>query len=440
MRPHGGVVGGEGSTERSGGEGNPALVLVARDLGPADFAEIELEGLRVGGIALADGSVTSHAAIMARSLGVPLVVGLGDAVLALPAGETVVLDGTAGILTAAPTSETLRDALAAVDQHQERRVRLAQERAVPASTLDGHPVRLLVNASTEREVLAGLEAGAEGVGLLRTEFHFLDAADWPTAAMHATAVLPVLRHLAGRVATVRTLDFGADKTPPFLRGRSERGVALHLTAPDALAEQLRGLLQAAADTGAVLRIMLPLVEDVGQLQAARGLLMAAHAALGLGTPVPALGAMIETRAAVANIDALAAAADFLSIGTNDLVQDVLGLDRLGQAATVNMAADPRVLHAIRAVTAAAGRHQRSVEVCGEAAGVPRIALLLVGLGVGELSVAPPRLDEVRTAVRAITLAALTALAETALCLDSADAVLALAAQVLRGTDTTRQAE
>ena len=403
--------------------GEERTVIVARDLGPADFAEIELAGIDLGGIALAEGSGTSHAAIMARALGVPLVVGLGDAVMAVADGATVVVDGTAGHLIAQPTPGTLQTARAAVERQRQHRATLAAARTGGAVTADGHPIRLLVNASTAREAHLGLEAGAQGIGLLRTELGFLEAAGWPTAAEHAAVVQPVLHAVGGRLATVRTLDFGADKTPPFLRERSERGIALQLAADGALAAQLHGLLQAQGSCD--LRIMLPLVESSAQLATARDALVAAHAEVAAERPVPPLGAMIETRAAVQVIDTLAAAADFLSIGTNDLAGDILGVDRLTPAATVRSTADPRVLQAIQAVTTAASAHGRTVEVCGEAAGDPRIAVLLLGLGVSELSVAPSRLDEVRSAIQRVTLTQAVALAAAALDMESADAVLAL---------------
>jgi phosphoenolpyruvate-protein kinase (PTS system EI component) len=397
------------------GRGLP-IILVASDFGPADLAEIELSGLTVGGIALAEGSVTSHAAIVARSWGVPLVVGLGEEVLSARDGMTVVLDSTSGELVISPTEATLQVARAAVAQQRERESELARTRADGAVTADGHAVRLLMNASTGREVLAGLEAGAEGIGLLRTELAFLDAPGWPTRAQHEAAVLPLLREVGGRTVTVRTLDFGADKTPPFLRGRSERGIALQLAAPGALGAQLQALLHAwaASGAGAGLRIMLPQVEGVEQIEAARDVLNAAHRSAGVEAPLPPLGAMIETRRAVEGIDMIAAAADFLSIGTNDLVQDLLELDRLTPAATVQSAGDPQVLRAIRAVTTAAQWHGLTVEVCGEAAGDPEIAVLLVGLGVTELSVSPSRLDVVRAAVRGVTLNGATKLAEMAM--------------------------
>jgi phosphoenolpyruvate-protein kinase (PTS system EI component) len=389
---------------------------VASDLGPADLAEVELSGLIIGGIALAEGSVTSHAAIVARSWGVPLVVGLGEEVLSAGEGELLVVDGTAGTLVISPSRETVQQAEAGIARARARRHELSRSRWDGAVTQDGHTVRLLMNASTGREVLAGLQAGAEGIGLLRTELAFLDATDWPTQAQHEAALAPIFRRREGRTVTVRTLDFGADKTPPFLRGRSKRGIALQLAAPDALAAQLRALLHAwvASGTGAGLRIMLPLVESAEQIGAARAALELAHGEVGADAPLPSLGAMIESQQAVEQIDAIAAAADFLSIGTNDLVQDLLGLDRQTPAATVRSAADPRVLRAIRTVMGAAHRHGLTVEVCGEAAGDPEIAVLLVGLGVTELSVAPSRLDVVRSGVRAVTLSRATELAEMAI--------------------------
>jgi phosphoenolpyruvate-protein kinase (PTS system EI component) len=276
-------------------------------------------------------------------------------------------------------------------------------------------------------VLAGLAAGAEGVGLLRSELAFLDAASWPTAEQHEAAIRPIFQHLAGHTVTVRTLDFGADKTPPFLRGRPERGVALQLAEAGALGAQLRALLGVARESGvgAGLRVMLPLVESAEQVEAARRVLHEVHRELELETPLPPLGAMVETSLAVEQVEPIATAADFLSVGTNDLVHALLGLDRLTPAATVRAAADPRVLSAIATVAEAARRDGRSVEVCGEAAGDPRIAVVLIGLGVSELSVAPSRLDEVRAAVRAVALTHAAELAVAGLVSDSAEAVLAL---------------
>jgi phosphoenolpyruvate-protein phosphotransferase len=377
--------------------GAPALstplrptIVIARDLGPADIAELDLAGGRIRGLALAGGGATSHAAIMARSFGLPLVLGLGDDILAAADGDTVVLDGDAGSAVLDPSETSLDAALRAVHESRRRRRELAAARSLPAVTRDGRKIRLLCNASTPAEVDAGLAAGAEGVGLLRTELAFLESKAWPTEAEHAAVLGPALAPLAGRVATVRTLDFGADKTPPFLSGIEERGLTLMLAHPDALAAQLRAILAAGAETR--LRVLLPMVESAEQVRAVRA---------ALAEDVE-LGAMIETPEAACRAAEIAAEADFLSIGTNDLVQYTLGLDRERPMATVKTAADPEVLGHIARVVEAAHDRGLTVEICGEAAGEPELAVLFVGLGVDELSIAPARLDEIRATVRGIS--------------------------------------
>ena len=377
--------------------GAPALttplrptIVVARELGPADMAELDLAGGRIRGLALAGGGATSHAAIMARGLGLPLVVGLGDEILEVADGDPVVLDGGAGSAILAPDDESLEAALRAVHEQRRQRRELASTRTLPAVTRDGRKIRLLCNASMRDEVDAGLAAGAEGVGLLRTELAFLEATSWPSEAEHLAALAPVLAPLAGRVATVRTLDFGGDKTPPFLSGVSERGVALSLAHPKAFAAQLRAIVAAGAETR--LRVMLPMVEDPEQLRTARALL----------DEDIALGAMIETPEAARRAAEIAAEADFLSIGTNDLVQYTLGLDRERPVATARTAGDPEVLGHIARVVEAAHERGLTVEVCGEAAGEPELAVQFVRLGVDELSVSPARLDEIRATVRRIS--------------------------------------
>jgi phosphoenolpyruvate-protein kinase (PTS system EI component) len=305
---------------------------------------------------------------------------------------------------------------------------LAGSRALPAVTRDGRKVRLLCNASTPVEVSAGLAAGAEGVGLLRTELAFLETGDWPTDSEHAEVLRPALALLAGRTATVRTLDFGADKTPPFLAGITQRGLELSLSYPDEFEAQLRGILETGAAT--VLRILVPLVRDAQQLRQARAQLDKALNAVAWSGPLPELGAMIETPEAASRAEEIAAEADFLSIGTNDLVQYTLGLDRELPLATVQAAADPEVLGHIAAVVDAAHAHDLTVEVCGEAAGEAPLVVLLVGLGVDELSVAPARLDEVRTIVRRISAASAAQAARHAVAADSARQALAFAEDVL----------
>src|SRR5581483_7358696 len=312
----------------------------------------------------------------------------------------------------------------------EEKLGLVALRTRPPVTRDGRRVTLLANAASAAEVRAGLAAGAEGVGLLRTELAFLEARGWPTEAEHFAALVQPLGLLRARVATVRTFDFGEDKTPPFLAGIAERGLELALAEPDALRAQLRAILRAGAETR--LRLLFPLVRDAEQLRAARLLLAQSLADVGRTLPPPLVGAMIETPEAVANVAAIAAEVDFVSIGTNDLVQYTLGLDRELPLASTSTAASPAVLAHVQAVVTSAHALGRPVEVCGEAAGEPAVAALLVGLGVDELSVSPARLDAVRAAVRSLTSTAASAAAARAARAASLDEALALGGAALSG--------
>jgi phosphoenolpyruvate-protein kinase (PTS system EI component) len=384
-----------------GGAGAPEppprpSILVARDLGPSELVDLRLEEGFVLGIALAEGSATSHAAIIARSLGVPMVAGAGAQLLGVADGEELIVDGTSGTAVARPALETLVRFEAAAESDARERERLAAGRGRPAVTLGGRRIRLFANASTAAEAVAALDCAAEGLGLVRTELAFLDAADWPTEEQHREALAPTLSVFAGLVVTVRTLDFGADKTPPFLHGRGDRGVALTLEHEDALQAQFAGILRAGAETN--LRIMLPLVESPVQVVAARQVLR--RAAIAAGLPMPPLGAMIETPAAARRSHELALVSDFFSIGTNDLVATTLGLDREVGAASPLTAAEPAVVQLIERTVQSAHARAITVEVCGEAAGEPSLTSLLVGLGIDELSVSPSRLDAVRESIRA----------------------------------------
>ena len=374
-------------------------VLVGDDIGPADVADLRESELAVVAIALAAGAATSHAAIMARSLGLPMVVGCGPELLDAVAATEIVVDGDTGRAFLEPTVERHEWGLARMAELARERQRHARERALPAVTLDGRWVTLLANAAAPVEVRAALEMEADGIGLLRTELAFLDARAWPTEEEHIVALEPLLALLPGLVATVRVLDFGDDKTPPFLAGVETRGIALLLEHPDALGAQLRAILRAAGD--ADLRLLLPLVESPEQLRAVRRLLRDAASDTGW-TAAPPLGAMIETPLAARRAHELALEADFFSVGTNDLVQYTLGLDRSQPLATARSAADPRVLRLIADTVAAAHEAGLTVEICGESASVPELAILYVGLGVDELSVAPARLDEIRTTVRSVS--------------------------------------
>jgi multiphosphoryl transfer protein len=394
-------------------------ILITRDLGPADVADLRLDEGLVLGIALAEGAATSHAAIMARAFGVPMTVGLGEALLSIGTGEMVIVEGEDGAVVVDPSTTRLFDAENEVLLRRRLREERVAARGLPAVTRDGRIVSLLSNASTAAEATAGLEAGAEGVGLLRTELVFLEASAWPTEDEHFAALAPALAPLRGLVATVRTLDFGADKTPPFLAGITDRGLTLMLSHPAELEKQLRAIVRAAE--GTQLRVLLPLVESAEQVRTVRAL---------VADPDVSVGAMIETPQAAGRAAEIAAEADFLSIGTNDLVQYTLGLDRERPVASAATAAEPIVLRLIAQVVEAAHAAGKTVEVCGEAAGETAVAALLIGLGVDELSVAPARLDELRETVRLLSFTDAAAAARQAVEASSARQALALAGGLL----------
>jgi phosphoenolpyruvate-protein kinase (PTS system EI component) len=284
------------------------------------------------------------------------------------------------------------------------------------------------------EVAVALRGGAEGVGLLRTELAFLEAAGWPSEWEHVEALEPVLAGLDSgggggggggghplRRAVVRVLDFGADKAPPFLHGVQERGLDLLLANCDAFRHQLRAIL-VCAQRHAGVRIMLPLVQSAEQVAAARELLEEAAWELGI-TELPPVGAMIETPAAVRAAAEIARRSEFLSIGTNDLTASVLGENRF--AVNGACAHDPRVLRCIAHTVAAAHGAGLAVEVCGEAASDPVMVPLLIGLRVDELSVGAAQVALVRQMVRGVSAADAGRLARTALALGSAEEVAAL---------------
>jgi phosphoenolpyruvate-protein kinase (PTS system EI component) len=385
-------------------------VLVASTLGPADVGELAMNAT---GIALAGGGVTAHAAIVARSLGVPMVVGLGPEVLDVDDGEEVVLDGDAGALFRQPEAGRVAAARADSERKLMARRDAVARRMEPAETKDGHRLIVLANASSVAEVAEALEQGAEGVGLLRTELLFLDATAWPARAEQAAFLGLILAPLQGRVATVRLLDFGGDKTPPFLRGASGRGIELLLESPEALKAQLAAILDAGS--GVKLRILIPMVSSPRHVTAVHEVL----ATVLDGRPTPQVGAMIETPEAARRASEIANVADFLSVGTNDLTQLVLGLDReQSKSAPVT---DVRVLRLIDLTARAAREAGIVVDVCGEAASDPAAMPILVGLGVDELSVAAARVGEVRRWIRGLDFAASREASERLLLDQPADA-------------------
>ncbi|MGD0936230.1 MAG: putative PEP-binding protein, partial [Streptosporangiaceae bacterium] len=327
------------------------FILVQREVDPADLIRLSEDGL-VGAVSVS-GSANSHAAIIARGLGLPMLASADPAVLEIPAGRAALLDATAGQLTTDPAPQDL----AALGNP---RPGPAPHRTAgtPHRTADGQPVRLLCNAASAREIRIGLSAGAAGAGLIRTEIPFVGAAGWPSEADHRAALDPLLGLLAGRPAVVRLLDFSGDKIPPFLVG-TPGGLDALLGQPEALGDQLRAALASGRDTE--LKIMVPMVARLDQLAQVRAALTDAVPA---GAAVPPLGMMVEVAATAEAAAVFAPAAGFFSIGTNDLSSEVLGLSRADPRMGPALAADPRVLALISRVVAAAATAGIEVSVCG----------------------------------------------------------------------------
>ncbi|MGZ5344425.1 MAG: phosphoenolpyruvate--protein phosphotransferase, partial [Actinomycetota bacterium] len=403
-----------------------AGVLVAADLTPADTAG--LDPALVRGIATARGGPTSHAAVLARALGIPAVVGLGDAALDLNEGSTVAVDGRVGDLYVDPSPDDVARLEAEAAALAAARASASEGARGPAVTRDGVTVEVAANVGGPAEVPAAVEAGADGIGLFRTEFLFMGRDRMPDEDEQEAAYRAAAEALDGRPLLIRTLDAGADKPLPYLGQPHEenpflgvRGVRLGLARPEILEAQLRAIWRVAADHR--VRVMFPMVTTLGELRAARAVLERA----GAGSDAPLeVGIMIEVPAAALTASALAAEADFFSIGTNDLTQYTLAADRGNEhVASLTDALHPGVLTLIRATVEGAEAHGRWVGVCGELAGDALATPLLLGLGVRELSMSAPAIAGVKQAVRATDAGEAAELAGRAQACASADEVRGL---------------
>jgi phosphoenolpyruvate-protein phosphotransferase/dihydroxyacetone kinase phosphotransfer subunit len=407
-------------------DGGPAAVLVATDLTPAQAAALDPQ--RVAGVVLAAGSPTAHSAILLRARGVPAIVAAGPAVLDVPDGTSIALDGASGELAVDPAPDVMaafRDRAAARAERESQ----ARERATaPAVTRDGVTVLVGANVGSPADAVDAAAAGADLVGLLRTEFLFLGRTAAPDVDEQEAAYREVAAALGGRRITLRTLDVGGDKPLSYLPLPAEanpflglRGIRLAEGYPDLLADQLLAAIRVAHETP--LSLMFPMVAALDELVAARRALDAAIAADGRGTPAGLqVGIMVEVPATALKAAAFVPHVDFFSIGTNDLTQYALAAER-GNPALAALAdpLDPGVLRLVDAVCRAAGERVL-VAVCGESAADPVAAELLVGLGVRELSTAPPAVPGTKQAVRELDAAAAAHRAAAALTADGPAAV------------------
>ncbi len=406
-------------------------ILVAEDLTPSDTAV--LDPAFALGFCTVGGGPTSHSAIIARALGIPAIVGAGPAVMHQPEGAQAVLDGDRGNLYVEPSPATVQAAQRARRAVGEIREAEELRRYEPAITTDGHRVEVVANIGRVPEAEQAVNAGGEGVGLLRTEFLFLDRETPPDETEQFNAYADMLRALNGLPLILRTLDIGGDKEVPYLLLPREnnpflgvRGIRLCLARPDLFRTQMRAIYR-AAQVGPV-KIMFPMVSTLEDLRAAKAIAEEARRELGAGKLE--IGIMVEVPSTVLMADEFAREVDFFSIGTNDLTQYTLAMDRLHpMLAKQADGLHPAVLRMVDQTVRAANAHGKWVGVCGGVAGDPLGAAILTGLGVAELSVAIPSIPAIKAEIRGLSMRKAQELADRALACRTAAEVRALAAHV-----------
>ncbi|MBN1436768.1 MAG: phosphoenolpyruvate--protein phosphotransferase [Sedimentisphaerales bacterium] len=402
------------------------VIIVARDLTPGQTASFNTKFIKA--LATDQGGRTSHTAIMARSLGIPAVVGLASATGKIAAGDTVIVDGNRGTVVIDPDQNTIDEykrQAAALIEHELELDELAH---LPAETTDGVIIELHGNIEFPGEADIALAKGGDGIGLYRTEFLYLEADHQPTEEEHYQAYLTTIRSFGSQPVTIRTFDLGADKFTqaqrdmrepnPFLGLRSIRYCLQNL---DMFKTQIRAILRASAHGN--IRMMFPLITNLLELRQAKWVVADVkedleEQGIKFNDSMP-VGIMIETPAAALCAEHLADEVDFFSIGTNDLIQYTLAVDRINQkVASLYSPAHPAVLQLLRTVVQAAKRAKISVSLCGEMASEKDYLPLLLGLGITTLSLAPPMIPEIKKAIRSMSMEQCRAIARKAMGFDT----------------------
>lgn len=398
------------------------VVIVARDLTPSQTASLDTE--KVLGIAIDVGGRTSHTAIVARSLGIPAVVGLKEVSSLVSSGEPIVVDGNRGRVVVRPDADTEKAYARTKREYDSYRLSLSRSTHLPAETIDGHRIRLFGNIERPSDAKTVRKNGGDGVGLFRTEFLFTNPQNAPTEDEHFRAYRETAESLDGQPLVIRTLDVGGDKIiadPALERERNPfmglRSLRYCLVRPEIFIPQLKAILR-AADHGDV-RIMFPMVSSVEEIRRAKDMLEEARSDLrregrSFRGDVP-VGIMVETPSAALSANLLAREVQFFSVGTNDLIQYAMAVDRGNErVANLYQPAHPAILRLLSDIIQTGIEHDVEVAVCGEICGEPIYTLMLLGMGLRELSLAPAMIPEIKKVIRSVTMERGAEVARTAI--------------------------
>ncbi|NLN63578.1 MAG: phosphoenolpyruvate--protein phosphotransferase [Myxococcales bacterium] len=413
-------------------------IVVATELSPAETAQ--LAPTPIMAFVTETGTRTSHTAIMAQALGIPAVLGVENITNIVGPEDMLIVDGLEGWVIIQPDEKMLARYREKSLQWHAMEKRLRGTRDQPSVTSDGIDIRLSANIELPSEAPFAMDYGAQAIGLYRTEFLYLDRDHPPTAEEQFRVYRHVLQALAPRCVTFRTFDLGADKMPRSMQSRDRnpalgmRAIRIGLKNPDVLKTQIRAILQATLDTKGQARIMFPLVSGVPEMRQLNRLVAEVRAEFDADTlPLVPVGCMIELPSAVLTADLLAKEADFFSIGTNDLIQYSLAIDRCNDdVAYLYSPYHPAVLRAIHMTVTAANAAGIPVAICGTIAGEPHMTPLLIGMGIRDLSMAPSAIPFIKFALQTVNISEVTAMAKEALQMSTPDEVERLAARYMQG--------
>lgn len=409
---------------------NEKSIIIAHDLSPADVLQTDKD--KVIGFVTDLGGKTSHTAILARALGIPAVVGLESATLEITSGDTLIIDGSTGTIVINPDNRTFKDYLARKQYYEYCNRELAKLRDLPAETLDGHRIKLKGNLEFIEEVTALKYHGGEGVGLYRTEMLFMNRAELPGEEEQFSTYMQIIHEVAPGPVSIRTLDVGGDKFVPGLNLSDElnpalglRAIRLSLRNIETFKPQIRAILRASAFGD--IRMFFPMISGVSEIREVKRIITEIKEELtseghAFDDSIK-IGVMIEIPSAVLVADQLAREVDFFSVGTNDLIQYSLAIDRTNEHLShLYQPLNPAILRSLKIITDAARRAGIEACICGEMAGEPEYLPILLGLGFDELSMSPPSIPKVKSILRRCTLANAIELTERALAVATVEEV------------------